>query len=88
MRMICDAFILQSTSEGSPGIDYVRWKKPVHPGDILTGRATITTKRQSKSRPDIGFANCRGELENQRGETVLELENTGMFRLRHPEVTA
>jgi len=88
MRMICDAFILQSTSEGSPGIDYVRWKKPVHPGDVLTGRATITTKRQSKSRPDIGFANCRGELENQRGETVLELENTGMFRLRHPEVTA
>jgi acyl dehydratase len=88
MRMVCEAFILQSTSEGSPGIDYVRWKKPVRPGDVLTGRATITTKRRSKSRPDIGFANCRGELENQRGEIVLELENTGMFRLRNPEATA
>jgi acyl dehydratase len=88
MRMVCDAFILQSTSEGSPGIEYVRWKKPVLAGDTLTGRATITTKRRSKSRPDIGFANCRGELMNQRGESVLELENTGMFRLRNPEATA
>ena len=83
-----DVFILQSTSEGSPGIEYVRWKKPVLAGDTLTGRATITTKRRSKSRPDIGFANCRGELKNQRGESVLELENTGMFRLRNPEATA
>jgi acyl dehydratase len=88
MRMVCDAFILQSTSEGSPGIDYVRWKKPVHTGDTLTGRATITTKRRSKSRPDLGFANCRGELENQHGEIVLELENVGMFRLRNPEMAA
>jgi acyl dehydratase len=88
MRMVCDAFILQSTSEGAPGLEYVRWKKPVRPGDVLTGRATITTKRRSKSRPTIGFANCRGELENQKGEIVLELENTGMFRLRHPEATA
>jgi acyl dehydratase len=88
MRMVCDAFILQSTSEGAPGIEYVRWKKPVRPGDTLAGRATITTKRKSKSRPDLGFANCRGELENQKGEIVLELENVGMFRLRHPEAAA
>jgi acyl dehydratase len=88
MRMVCDAFILQSTSEGAPGLEYVRWKKPVRPGDTLTGRATITTKRRSKSRPGLGFANCRGELENQKGEIVLELENVGMFRLRHPEAAA
>jgi acyl dehydratase len=88
MRMVCDAFILQSTSEGSPGIDYVRWKKPVRPDDTLTGRATITSKRRSKSRPDIGFAGCRGELENQNGEIVLEVENIGMFRLRNPETAA
>lgn len=88
MRLVCDAFLLQSTSEGSPGIEYVRWKKPVHPDDVLTGSATITTKRRSKSRPDLGFANCRGKLENQRGEIVLELENIGMFLLRHPEAVA
>jgi acyl dehydratase len=88
MRLVCDAFILQSTSEGAPGLEYVRWKKPVRPGDVLTGRAAIMTKRRSKSRPNIGFANCRGELENQKGEIVLEVENTGMFRLRHPEAAA
>jgi acyl dehydratase len=85
MRMVCDAFVLQSTSQGSPGIEYVRWKKPVHPGDVLKGQVTITATRRSKSRPDLGFATCRGELRNQRDELVMELENTGMFLLRRPE---
>lgn len=85
MRMMCDAFVLQSTSQGSPGMEYVRWKKPVHAGDTLTGRVSVVATRRSKSRSDLGFATCRGELKNQRGEMVLELENTGMFLLRHPE---
>ncbi len=88
MRMMCDAFVLKSTSQGSPGIEYVRWKKPVHAGDTLTGSLGIVAMRRSKSRANLGFATCRGELTNQRGETVLELENTGMFLLRDPEIAA
>lgn len=82
MRMMCDAFLLDSTSQGAPGIEYARWKKPVLAGDTLTGRSTVVAKRLSKSRPELGFVTFRHELFNQKGENVFELENTGMFLAR------
>jgi acyl dehydratase len=82
MRMMCDGFILNSTSQGSPGIEYVKWKKPVLAGDTLTGTSTVLTKRLSKTKPGLGFITVRSTMTNQRGETVLELENTGMFLTR------
>lgn len=82
MRMMCDGFLLNSTSQGAPGIAYTRWKKPVLAGDTLTGRSIVVAKRKSSSRPNLGLVTCRHELLNQRGEIVLELENTGMFLKR------
>ena len=82
MRMMCDGFLLDSTSQGAPGVAYTRWKKPVLAGDVLTGRSTVVAKRESSSRPNLGLITCRHELLNQRGEVVLELENTGMFLKR------
>lgn len=82
MRMMCDGFLLDSTSQGAPGIAYTRWKKPVLAGDVLTGRSTVVVKRESSSRPNLGLVTCRHELLNQRGQVVLELENTGMFLKR------
>ena len=51
MRLLCDGFLLDSTSQGSPGIDYAKWKKPVLAGDTLTGKSTVLSTRISKSRP-------------------------------------
>ena len=82
MRMMCDRFLLDSTSQGSPGIEYVRWKRPVLAGDTLTGRSTILAKRASQSKPGLGFVTVKSELVNQRDQVVLELENTGMFLTR------
>lgn len=82
MRMMCDSFLLDSTSQGAPGVEHVRWKRPVLAGDRLTGHTTVVSRRLSKSRPGIGLVLLRHELANQRGETVFEMENTGMFRLR------
>ena len=82
MRMMCDGFLLDSTSQGSPGIDYVRWKRPLLAGDTVTGQAKIIARRLSKSRPGLGFVTTQSGLVNQRGETVLELQNTGMFLTR------
>ena len=87
MRMLCDAFLLNSTSQGSPGIDQVKWKKPVLAGDTLSGRCTVLAKRLSKSKPRLGFVTMRAELFNQRGESVFELENTGMFLTRETAVS-
>jgi acyl dehydratase len=82
MRMLCDGFLLDSTSQGAPGVDQLKWKKPVLAGDTLKGRVTVLGKRTSKSRPQLGFVSMRAELFNQRGEAVFELENTGMFLSR------
>ena len=82
MRLICDGFLLDSTSQGSPGIDYAKWKKPVLAGDTLSGTTSVISARTSKSRPSLGFVVIRSELTNQRGEQVFELQNTGMFLTR------
>lgn len=85
MRMMCDAFLLDSTSQGAPGVAYVKWKKPVLAGDILSGKSTVTSARLSNSRPNLGFVTVRHEVFNQRGDSVLELENTGMFLARRKD---
>lgn len=82
MRMLCDSFLLDSTSQGSPGIDYVKWRRPVLAGDRLTGRVDVVGRRPSGSRPGLGFVTMRAELRNQDGEAVFELQNTGMFLMR------
>ncbi len=82
MRMLCDALLLNSTSQGAPGIDYAKWKKPVLAGDMLSGKLTILSSRLSKSKPGLGFVTWRAELANQKGEPVFELVNTCMFLTR------
>lgn len=82
MRMMCDSFLLDSTSQGSPGIDVVRWKRPVLAGDTLKGVCTVLSCRASSSRPGLGFVTVRYQLTNQRGETVMEMQNSGMFLSR------
>lgn len=82
MRMLCDAFLLESTSQGAPGVDQVKWKKPVLAGDMLAGRCTVVSRRLSRSRPQLGFVTIHSELFNQRDESVFELDNTAMFLTR------
>lgn len=82
MRMLCDALAGRSTSQGAPGVDYVRWRKPVLAGDTLTGTATVTATRTSASRPQLGLVTFVYEMKNQRAETVYEMTNTVMFLTR------
>lgn len=82
MRMFCDGLLLHSTSQGSPGIDEVKWKKPVRPGDALTVRHTVMDVRESKSRPAVGLVRHQCEVFNQRGESVMEMRFTSMFGRR------
>lgn len=88
MRMMCDAFLLNSTSQGSPGVDYMRWKKPVLAGDTLSGHTRVLAKRLSSSRPGLGLVTVVHQLFNQHGTLVLESQNSGMFLLRNPEASA
>ena len=80
MRMFHDGILAGSTSQGGPGMDSIRWLKPVRPGDDLTGRSTVTATRTSRSRPDIGLVSFSHEVFNQHGEMVAKLEHAVMFR--------
>ena len=82
MRMMCDAYLLDSTSQGSPGIDNLRWLKPVRPGDTLHVRMTVQEARPSNSRPQIGLVRSLWAVFNQHDEQVLSMEGWGMFGRR------
>ena len=82
MRMLCEGYLLQSASLGSPGIDNLRWHKPVYPGDTLHVRLEVLESRPLASRPDVGILRSRWEVMNQDDETVLTMEGYGMFRRR------
>jgi acyl dehydratase len=82
MRLLCDGLLLDSSSQGSPGIDEVKWKKPVRPGDALSVRHTVLETRDSKSRPEVGLVRQQCDVLNQRGETMLEMRFTAMFGKR------
>ncbi len=82
MRMMFDHFMDGSSSIGSPGIDEVKWIRPVFPGDVLSVRRTILDARPSASRPDRGVVRFRFELMNQKGEVVMEQTNPIFFARR------
>jgi len=84
MRMMCDAYLLDTASLGSPGVDNLRWLKPVHPGDTLHGRLTVLEARPMNSKPTVGLVRSRWEVFNQLDEPVLTMEGWGMFRRRPP----
>ncbi|MBE0626381.1 MAG: MaoC family dehydratase [Burkholderiales bacterium] len=84
MRMICDSYLLESASMGSPGVDEVRWVKPVRAGDTLHLKVAVQETRASASRPDMGTVRARSEVYNQHGELVMHMSGVGMFRRRSP----
>ena len=84
MRMLCDGFLLETSCMGSPGIETLKWRRPVRPGDRLSGTSTVLETRASRSRPDIGIIRFRHEVTNQAGEVVMWMENPVMFGKRSP----
>lgn len=82
MRVLAEQFLSPFSSLGSPGIDELRWLRPVRPGDQLTLRTVVTEARRSRSKPDRGLIRTRVELVNQGGEVVLSLLAMNLIRLR------
>ena len=84
MRMMCDGYLLESASLGSPGVEKLSWPAPVYPGDVLSVRNTVLESRPLASRPEVGLVKSRNEVLNQHGEVVLSMEGIGFFRRRDP----
>ena len=72
---------------GSPGIDELRWLKPVYPGDRITVRGTIIDKTPSRSKPDIGSFRTETRVTNQDGVDVMRFTSIVLMR-RRPSANA
>ncbi|MGI8525512.1 MAG: MaoC family dehydratase [Pseudolabrys sp.] len=88
MRMLVDHVVGNSSSMGAPGVDEVRWLKPLRPGNHIRLRMAVLDTRVSKSRPDAGFVKTRCEVIDQDGAAVMVLESSLMFGLRERAVAA
>jgi len=73
------------TSLGSPGIDELRWLKPVYPGDVLRCETELLDKRVSRSRPEMGITKGRTIVLNQHDEAVMAFVANGLIRTRPQE---
>lgn len=84
MRLMVTHFLSRSSSLGSPGLESLKWLKPVYPGDTLRLEHTIVESRPMGSRPDVGLVRTHWNMFNQHGDKVLHMDGYGMFRRRHP----
>ena len=84
MRLLVDGYISDSSSMGSPGVDEVRWLKPVRPGDTISVRIHVDSVTRSKSKPDRGVVKSLMEVHNQSGDVVMTVQGMGMY-LRRPQ---
>lgn len=74
MRLLVDGFLMNVDSIASPGVDEIRWLKPVRPGERLHGRLTVLEATPSRSGARRGTLKSLGELLNDAGERVLSLK--------------
>ena len=82
MRLFVQHFLSSVASIASPGVDEIRWEKPVRVGDALRIRVTVMEVRRSTSKPDRGMMRAFIETLNQNGEVVLTLKCMNLIRCR------
>jgi acyl dehydratase len=85
MRIIADGFILDAASMGAPGVEEVRWLKPLRPGTHIRVRSTVLDARASKSRPEMGLVKFHHEMLDEADAVLSTLTSTAMFRRRQLE---
>jgi acyl dehydratase len=82
MRMLVENYLSKASSLGSPGIDELRWLRPVRPGDTLRLRATVLESKRSQSKPDRGVVWTLTEVLNQNAEVVMSVKAMTLIRCR------
>jgi acyl dehydratase len=88
MRLFAEHYLSKVAALASPGIDELRWVKPVHPGDMLRVRVTITEARRSRSKPDRGMVRSLVEVLNQHGEVVMSLRPMNLMLCRDASISS
>jgi acyl dehydratase len=84
MRLLCDGFFNHAAGLGSPGMDEIRWVKPVYPDDTIRGRIICVARRPLASRPGVGLWTIDFELTNQDGAVVMTWRSSQLMGMRRP----
>jgi acyl dehydratase len=82
MRLFVAHYLSHAASLSSPGVDLLRWLKPVRPGDALSLRVTVSETKQSRSKPDRGIVHSYIEVLNQEGEIVMTMKAMNLLGCR------
>jgi acyl dehydratase len=82
MRLLADNFLPRHASLGSPGLDELRWLRPVRPGDVLRIRVSVLEATRSRSKPDRGVVRTLVEVLNQRGDVVMSMKPMNIIGCR------
>lgn len=82
MRLWVDAVLSHAASLGASGVEQLQWRRPVRPGDLLSGSAEVLSRRPSASRPERGWTQVRGELVDEGGEVKVSMVAWGLFGRR------
>ena len=82
MRLFCNHFLSKAASLASPGIDELRWLRPVRPGDVLRIRVSVLEGTRSRSRPDRGMVRTLVEVLKQNSEVVMSLKPMNIIGCR------
>jgi acyl dehydratase len=88
MRLLVSHYLSSVASLGSPGIDELRWIRPVRPADTLNVRVTVLEAKRSRSKPDRGVIHSLIEVSNQRGELVMSLKAINLLLCREASLGA
>jgi acyl dehydratase len=86
MRIITDGFVLESSSMGAPGVEEVRWLRPLRPGMRIRVRSTVLETRASKSRPEMGLVKIHHEVLDEGDAVLTTLTSTAMLGRRQPGI--
>ncbi|SFT86858.1 MaoC family dehydratase [Sedimentitalea nanhaiensis] len=79
MAMMVEDMDTRGRGLGSPGIDQLRWRRPVYPGDVLSVRMEVLDLQPSDKRPEIGVVRSKTSVSNQTGTVVMEFTSRAMF---------
>lgn len=82
MRLYADAVLRDADSRGSPGIEELRWRAPVRPGDTLSGVSTVVEATPSRRDPTRGTVLIASTMTNQDGVVVMTMTSRGLFGRR------
>ena len=83
MRMLYDGLLINLASLGSPGMNEIRWIKPLFPDETINGELTIISKTPSKSKPSIGSMVIDSKVFNSKKELIMTMQSISIVKKRN-----